>query len=108
MLPHLNCIIVKDNRYHWCQSMFTNGLTYCILLEVKPVKDNFTKVKGYDILMKDGKIKLITILSVNDLNLMQRDAMLRITPVHKMAITEKMNYEIVKKMLEYGKSFMQK
>ena len=108
MLPHLNCIIVKDNRYHWCQSMFTDKLTYCILLEVKPVKDNFTKVKGYDILMKDGKIKLITILSVNDLNLMQRDAMLRITPIHKMAITEKMNFEIVKKMLEYGKSIMQK
>jgi hypothetical protein len=108
MLPHLNCIIVKDNRYHWCQSMFTDKLTYCILLEVKLVKDNYTKVKGYDILMKDGKIKLITILSVNDLNLMQRDRMLKITPIHKMAISEKMNYEIVKKMLEYGKSSMQK
>jgi hypothetical protein len=88
--------------------MFTDKVTYCILIEVKPVKDNYTKVKGYDILMKDGKIKLITIISVNELNLMQRDAMLKITPVHKMAITEKMNFEIVKKMLEYGKSIMQK
>jgi hypothetical protein len=88
--------------------MFTDKLTYCILLEVKPVKDNYTKVKGYDILMKDGKIKLITILSVNELNWMQRDAMLRITPIHKMAITEKMNYEIVKKMLDYGKNTLQK
>jgi hypothetical protein len=88
--------------------MFTDKVTYCILLEVKPVKDNFTKVKGYDILIKDGKIKLITILSVNELNVMQRDMMLKITPVHKMAITEKMNFEILKKMLEYGKSIMQK
>ena len=88
--------------------MFTDGLTYCILLEVKPVKDNYTKVKGYDILTKDGNIKLITILSVDDLNLMQRDGELRITPEHKMAISEKMNLEIIKKMLDHGKNTLQK
>jgi len=88
--------------------MFTDGLTYCVLLEVKPVKDNYTKVKGYDILTKDGKIKLITILSVDDLNLMQCDGELRITPEHKMAISEKMNLEIIKKMLDHGKNTLQK
>lgn len=77
-------------------------------MEVKPVKDNYTKVKGYDILTKDGNIKLITILSVDDLNLMQRDGELRITPEHKMAISEKMNLEIIKKMLDHGKNTLQK
>lgn len=86
--------------------MFTNGETYCILIEVKQSKDNYTKVHGYDILTKDGNIKLITIVSVNELKFMLDEKVIRINPYHKMSISEKMNFEILKAMVNYGKNTM--
>jgi len=96
MLPHLNCIIVKDNRYHWCASIFWIGMDqHFTLIEVIPSKDRFSKVRGYDILMKMDKLKLITILSRKQILELYYEKTIKILPKWKMAITDKMMHEIL-------------
>ena len=96
MLPHLNCIVVKDNRYHWCASIFWIGLQqYFSLIEVIPSKDRFSKVRGYDILMKMDKLKLITVLSRKEILELYYEKTIKILPEFKMAITDKMMFEIL-------------
>jgi hypothetical protein len=96
MLPHLNCIVVKDNRYHWCASIFWIGLDqHFSLIEVIPSKDRFSKVRGYDILMKMNKLKLITILSRKQILELYYEKKIKILPEFKMAITDKMMFEIL-------------
>ena len=96
MLPHLNCIIVKDNRYHWCASIFWIGLDqHFTLIEVRPSRDRFSKVKGYDILMKMDKLKLITVLSRKKILELKYEKAIVILPEWKMAITDKMMFEIL-------------
>lgn len=105
MLPHLNCIIVKSNRYHWCASVFWRGLEqHFTLIEVNPNKDRFSKVRGYDIIMKMDKIKLITILSRNEIKHLSYEKTITILPEWKMGISDKINLEIIKKELEYAVS----
>lgn len=96
MLPHLNCIIVKDNRYHWCASIFWIGLDqHFTLIEVIPSRDRYSKVKGYDILMKMDKLKLITVLSRKKILELKYENAIVILPEWKMAITDKMMFEIL-------------
>lgn len=101
MWPHHNCIIVKDNRYHWCASVFYKGQQYFTLIEVNPSKDNYSKVRGYDILMKLDKLKLITILSRAEIFVLMYEKKINILPAYKMKITEKMNLEIMLKECDY-------
>lgn len=102
MLPHLNCIIVKNNRYHWCASIFWRGLDqHFTLIEVIPSLDRFSKVRGYDIMMKMDKLKLITILSREEIKHLSYEKTIKILPEWKMGISDKMNLEIIKKELEY-------
>ena len=101
MLPHLNCIVVKNNRYHWCASVFWIGSEqYFTLVEVNPSRDRFSKVKGYDIMMKMDNLKLITILSRDEIMNLKYEKTITILPEWKMGISDKMNLKIIKKELD--------
>jgi hypothetical protein len=65
------------------------------LVEVKPSCDRYSKVKGYDILMKMDKLKLITVLSRKKILELYSEKSIVIMTEFKMAISEKMMFEIL-------------
>jgi hypothetical protein len=60
-----------------------------------PSRDRYSKVKGYDILMKMDKLKLITVLSRKKILELYYEKSIKILPEWKMAITDKMMFEIL-------------